>query len=259
MPSLSAIVIARNEERHIANCLGTLTWADEIVVLDSFSVDATVEVAGHFGAKVHQRAFTNFSDQRNAAMLLAQGDWILFVDADERCTPGLAEEVRLRIHGGGADPDLPRGFWIPRRNFILGKWIKHAGWYPDHQLRLMLRGQAIYDEAREVHEFPTVQGKVDYLTQALIHHNYEKLSQLLAKQDFYSTYEARTMHGKGIRPRPQNYVLQPLREFKRRYFEWQGYKDGLHGLFLCTIMAWFNFVTYVKLARVSTNRQRISE
>ncbi len=250
MPSLSAIVITRNEERHIAECLSTLTWADEIVVLDSFSTDATVEIARQYTSRVHQRAFTNFSDQRNAAMLLAQGDWILFVDADERCIPELAQEVRLKIHDRLDEPDRPRGFWIPRRNYILGKWIKHAGWYPDHQLRLLMRGQATYDATREVHEFPIVQGKVDYLSSPFVHYNYEKLSQLLAKQDFYSSYEARTMHGKGIKPKPQNYVLQPVREFKRRYVEWQGYKDGLHGLFLCATMAWFTFVTYVKLARL---------
>ncbi|MDO8671557.1 MAG: glycosyltransferase family 2 protein [Dehalococcoidia bacterium] len=250
MPSLSAVVITRNEERHIADCLGTLTWADEIVVLDSCSTDATVKIAGRFTNQVHQRAFTNFSDQRNAALMLAQSDWILFVDADERCTPELAKEVRLNIHDRPDDPDLPRGFWIPRRNFILGKWIKHAGWYPDHQLRLLMRGQASYDATREVHEFPIVPGKVDYLSNPIIHYNYERLSQLLAKQNYYSTYEARTMHGKGIRPKPQNFVLQPVREFKRRYIEWEGYKDGLHGLFLSATMAWFSLVTYVKLARM---------
>jgi len=245
MPSISAIVITRNEERHLQACLESLRWADEIVVLDSLSTDRTVEVARRFTDKVFQREFVNFPQQRNAAVELAGGDWVFFLDADERVTPQLAREIQRAV----ATTELA-GYLVPRQNIILGRWMKYAGWSPDYQLRLFQRDKGRYDERREVHETVILDGRAGYLKNAIVHYNYESVRQLFARQNRYSRLEARALYSSGIRAKPQNFILQPLREFKRRYINWRGYRGGLLGLFLCLVMAWYSFTTYVKLARM---------
>lgn len=237
------VVLTKNEERNIAACLGSVQWADELIVLDSFSEDATVEIARIFGAKVYQRQFVNYPDQRNAALELAEGDWVLFIDADERATPELAAEVRRVIEN-----EPPVGWWVPRKNYIFGRWTRHAGWSPDYQLRLFRRHRARYDEAREVHELVILDGEAGYLESALIHYNYDNVAQFFARQGLYTDYEARAMFKRGVRVKPQNFILQPLREFRRRYISLEGYRDGLHGLLLSSLMAYYELVKYVKLA-----------
>lgn len=245
MVTLTGAVICNNEELDIAACLESLGWVDELLVLDSGSTDRTVEIARRYTSLVDYHPFASFPNQRNTALERAHGRWILFVDADEQVTPELAQEIRAVL-----EQDTYAGFWIPRRNIILGKWIKHAGWYPDHQLRLFRRDLGRYDETREVHELLDLAGEAGRLSNPFVHVNYRGIGEFLAKQGFYSTYEARTMHRRGVRARPRNFVLQPWREFYRRYIGLHGYRDGLHGLFLCTVLAWYNLVTYVKLTRL---------
>ena len=236
---LAAVVLTRNEEHNIADCLGSLAWADQLLVLDSNSTDGTVELAQRAGANVQQRAFVNYADQRNAALDLVQADWVFFVDADERATPELASEVRTAIESSSIV-----GWWVPRRNLIWGKWIQHAGWYPDYQLRLLKRGSARYDVARPVHEVVLLDGPEGWLKNPLIHHNYQTVGQFLRKQDAYATFEAHILREKAVHPRPHSLILQPLREFWRRYVTLQGYKDGGHGLALCCLMAYYTHLAY---------------
>lgn len=248
---LSAVVLTKNEENNIASCLESVQWADELIVLDSFSEDATVEIARSLGAKVYQRHFVNYPDQRNAAIGFAGGDWVFFIDADERATPELAAEVRRVIEN-----ESPVGWWVPRKNYIFGRWTRHAGWYPDHQLRLFRRHRARYDETREVHELVILDGETGYLENALIHYNYDNLVQFFARQNLYTEYEARAMFKQEIRAQPQNFILQPLREFRRRYISLEGYKDGFHGLLLSCLMAYYELVKYVKLRRMWLEKRR---
>ncbi len=245
MAGLSVIILTRNEERHIADCLRSVDWADEVIVLDSLSEDRTVEIARSMGAIIHQRPFLNYADQRNAALDLVDNDWVFFIDADERATPELAAEVRRVI----AEEKMA-GWWVPRRNYIFGKWIRHAGWYPDYQLRLLLRGLARYDQAREVHELVILEGETGYLKNTLLHYNYDTLAEFMARQDVYTDYEAKILYDQGIRPKWRNFILQPLRELKRRYISLEGYKDGFHGLLLSLLMAYYNFVMYCRLRQL---------
>ena len=247
MASLTAIVITKDEERHVRACLSGLTWADEVIVLDSFSTDRTVEIARQLIDKVFQHPFISFPDQRNAALGLASKDWVFFVDADERLTPELIAEIRQKI---SEIPPSYAGYWMPRRNIILGKWIRYAGWFPDYQLRLVQRSKARYDEARKVHEVVVLQGSASYLTNPCIHFNYEFVGQLFSRQHRYAALEARTLFEAGRRAKPHNFVLQPLREFRRRYILLRGWRDGFHGLFLSLLMAWYQFLVYIKLARI---------
>jgi len=242
---LSAIVLAQNEERNIVDCLRTLSWADEVLVLDSGSEDATVALAQKMGARVETRPFDNFPRQRNAALELARGEWAFFVDADERATEELAGEVREAIAQEEAD-----GFWVPRRNYIFGRLIRYAGWYPDYQLRLFRRHKGWYDESREVHELVVLDGPQGHLENPLIHYNYEDIGQFIERQNRYTEMEAAYLFRGGTRAKMRNFILQPCREFKRRYVTLQGYKDGRHGLLLSLLLAYYEGVKYLKLWRL---------
>jgi (heptosyl)LPS beta-1,4-glucosyltransferase len=239
--------LARNESAHIVDCIETLRFADDIVVFDSFSEDTTVELAQKAGVKVLQHAFKNYADQRNAALdaVKNQTDWVLFVDADERVTPELAAEIRSAMQRSGY-----AGWRIPRNNFIFGKLTRGAGWYPDYQTRLLKVGSARYDPERQVHELVQLDAAEGTMTQHFIHYNYRDVAQFVAKQQRYSAYDARIMFEEGIRPKPQNYVLQPLRHFWWRFITLKGYQDGWHGLHLSLMMSWYELRKYWLLRRL---------
>jgi (heptosyl)LPS beta-1,4-glucosyltransferase len=258
MTQISAIVLTKDEAKHIGECLDTLVWADERIVVDSFSTDLTVSIAHQRGAIVHQRTFINYADQRNAALRLTSCDWVFFVDADERVTPELANEIKLRIdknENDGTSNSQPVGFWIPRKNIIFGRWIRHTGWYPDYQLRLMRRDRACYDMDREVHELVLLEGPAAHLKHVLVHFNYDTLSQFRYKQQMYVRYDSKILFKQGVRARPHQFVLQPLREFYRRYIMLQGYKDGAHGLFLSLLMTYYEWTKYLALWRLQRGRE----
>ena len=242
-PTVTAVVLTKNEARHIGACLATLAWADEQLVVDSGSRDATVDLARAAGARVIVHPFRDFAAQRNFALDQVATEWVLFVDADERVTPELAAEIRRAT----SDPLGPAGYWIPRRNIILGRWMRHTGWSPDYQLRLFRPDRGRYAPERPVHETVDLDGPVGYLTEPFIHLNYERLSQFLVKQIHYSRLEARRLWAAGQRPRLRSLIGQPLREFQRRYIIWQGYRDGSHGALLSGLLAWFTLVTYLRL------------
>jgi glycosyltransferase involved in cell wall biosynthesis len=240
---LTAVILTLNEEKHIEACIKSLNWADEVVVFDSFSQDKTVELAKGVEAKVFQSRFQNYAQQRNAALDNIQTDWVFFVDADERGTPELAEEIREVI---AARPEA--GWYVPRHNYIFGRLTKGAGWFPDYQLRLFKYGLVRYE--RPVHEIAIVDGEIGYLQSPLIHHNYENKSHFQAKQRAYTDYDAGILKEKGIRPKPYTYLLQPLRHFWWRFVTLKGYQDGLHGLRLSTYMAYYEWVKYWKLGQL---------
>jgi len=249
MTLLTAVVLTRNEAHNICDCLDTLAWADDLVVLDSFSTDETVELAKSKGATVFQHPFHDYASQRNRGLELVDSEWVFFVDADEQASPELAREVREVIVKRSE-----AGWWVPRKNYIFGKWIRHTGWYPDYQLRLLKRGKAHYDPSREVHEVVILDGEAGHLQNTLTHYNYQTVRQFLTRQRVYTDYEAGILFSQGVRPKPQNYILQPLREFWRRYVTWQGYLDGGHGLLLSLLMAYFNGVMYIHLRQLWRQR-----
>jgi len=244
--SLAAIVLTRNEEQHLPDCLRSLAWAPERIVFDSFSTDRTVALAEAGGARVVQRVFDNYAGQRQAALGATHADWVLFVDADERATPALAAEVTRAL-------DRPEpGWWIPRDNYIFGRLTRAAGWYPDYQLRLLRRALARYDPARPVHELvlldsATPAGRLEH---ALIHLNYETVSEFVLKQRDYARYDAGQLWAAGARARPHNFVLQPLRLFYWRWITLGGWRAGWHGLRLSLLMAYFEWQKYSELRRL---------
>ena len=245
---LAGVVLTRDEALHIGDCLDSLAWADERVILDDFSSDATVDIAMGRGARVVSHRLENFAAQRNAALDAVDADWVLFVDADERCTPALAEEVRRVI--GYDDSRARAGWWIPRHNYMIGHRMRGGGWYPDHQLRLLRRDRARYDLNRPVHELVLLDGQAGYLKNPLIHYNYDTVAQFRQKMGRYTAYEAQILHQQGVRVRPWTYLTMPLREFWRRFVTLRGYRDHLYGLLFCGLMAWYTLETYLRLRKL---------
>lgn len=242
-PHLSAIILTLNEAEHIQDCIQSLAWADDCVVFDSYSQDGTVAIAQNAGATVLQSKFENYAQQRNAALAAVQTDWVFFVDADERGTAELETEIR---HVIANQPEM--GWYVPRHNYIFGKLTHGAGWFPDYQLRLFKHGKVRYE--RPVHELAVVDGDIGNLQAPLIHYNYRDVDHFRAKQRAYTDYDAGILKQDGIRPKPRNFVLQPLRHFYWRYVTLDGYKDGLHGLRLSLYMTYYEWVKYRKLAQL---------
>jgi (heptosyl)LPS beta-1,4-glucosyltransferase len=242
---LSVVILTLNEENNIAACIESVNWADEVVVFDAESSDRTREIAASAGAVVRQHPFSNYADQRQAALDRSEATWVFFVDADERATPELAAEVRRVIAGGEAV-----GYWVPRRNFMFGRWIRGGGWYPDYQLRLLRPDRARYDPNREVHEIVVLDGPAGYLENPLTHYNYDTVAQFRAKQNRYINFEAKILGDAGVRPKPYTYVTMPLREFWRRFVTLKGYRDGRYGLLLAGLMSYYTLLTYLRLRRL---------
>ncbi|HEX2033867.1 MAG TPA: glycosyltransferase family 2 protein [Chloroflexota bacterium] len=243
---ISAVVLTLNEAAHIEPCLRTLRWAGEVLVVDCGSTDGTPELARGQGARVLHRAWQGWASQRNFALGEITRPWVFFVDADERVPAELAREIQAAV-AEAERAGTPAGFWVPRQNLILGTWMRYAGWSPDYQLRLFRRDRGRYDPARPVHELVLLDGADGHLENRLVHHNYHSWRQLWAKQCRYAREEAAAMHAQAVRVKPQNFVLQPVREFRRRYWTLEGYRAGRLGLALCTLLAVANFMTYVHL------------
>lgn len=233
-PSLTAIMLARNEARHLPGCLESLlSLTDQLLVVDSGSTDATVKIATSYGARVVTHPFRGFASQRNHAIDLASAsDWILFIDPDERLTPRLVDEIQQTVATSAA---RIAGYFIPRRNIAFGRELRGGGWFPDYQARLIRTGHGRYDPAREVHEIVLFDGDTGRLTEPLIHINYESRLEVLQRQRAYTLRQAAS--GMIPPPKPVSWVSRPAREFVRRFVKLHGYRDGLDGLFLASVMA----------------------
>ncbi len=253
---LSVAIIARDEQRHIGACLESLhTLADvvaleTVVLLDSRSCDATGTIAAAHGARVYHEPWRGFPAQRNRALHLCRGGWVLFLDADERVTAELCHELAHLLQAQHAQPEAPAspvGYWIPRHNSFFGRVVRGGGWYPDRQLRLLRRGAAHYDEACLVHETARLAGTAGSLHGHLFHENIEHVQEFWQKQSRYAVEQARTLALAGRRFRWRNLAGAPARELWRRYVLLAGWRDGATGLVLCGSLAWFELVTFITL------------
>lgn len=248
---LSVAIPAKNEERYIGGCIESVAGlADEVLILiDPQSGDRTSEICRSWGARVEPYSFVSFAHMRNRALDLADHPWVFFLDADERATAELRAEIAQVIQNEpeAADPQAIVGYWIPRHNLFFGRPVRHAGWYPDHQLRLLWRARARYPEDQRVHEVVELEGTTEPLSGHMIHHNIDKLAEFRAKQRRYARLEAQMLWEQGRRARPRHLLTQPLREFYRRYVTLSGWRDGWLGLFLCAAMGYYLGWTHAHL------------
>jgi len=246
--ALSVIVIARNEAARIRLCLDAVGWAEELVVVDDDSTDATAEIARASGARVIVRPMRDgFGEQKAFALAQARWPWVLSVDADEVVTPALRSEIEAALAASSSCV----GYRIPRLTTYLGRPIRHCGWYPLPVLRLFRRDRARFTDAL-VHEEALVDGPVGDLHADLLHDSYDSLAVHAAKTRLYSGYEARMLERRGMRHGGLRswwlLVLRPAWIFVRKYLGQSGWREGWHGLVLCALAAFGVFVANVRLA-----------
>lgn len=239
---LSLVVSVFNGEDVLEGCLESAKFADEIVVINNSSTDKTLEIAQKYTTKILTRPNNPMLNiNKNFGFAKAKGDWILCLDADERVSEDLKEEIKEQIQNSEVN-----GYFIPRKNVIFGKWIEHTGWYPDHQLRLFRNGKGKFEE-KHVHEMVKVTGRVEYLKNNLVHYNYTTVSQFLQKIQLYAPNEADNLIEGGYKFTWQDALRFPLKEFLSRFFAREGYKDGFHGLMLSLLMAFYHLVVFVNI------------
>jgi glycosyltransferase involved in cell wall biosynthesis len=248
---LSVVVSAFNEELKIEDCLRSVSFADEIIVIDNTSSDKTVEIAKKYTPKIFTKPNNLMLNvNKNFGFSKASGDWFLSLDADERITPELQREIVRVINNSKAN-----GYWIPRKNIIFGKWIKYTGWYPDYQLRLVKKGKGKFP-AKHVHEMIKVEGKTEKLTNPMVHYNYDGIFQFLRKMEIYVESESKNLVKEGYGLKVEDAINFPLKEFLSRFFAREGYKDGLHGLVLSLLMAFYHLAVFVRLWEIEGFRER---
>jgi glycosyltransferase involved in cell wall biosynthesis len=255
MSKISVCLATYNEEKNIKACLVSVKpLADEVVVVDGRSTDKTVKIINslHWDKpKIKLIIRENplmFHLNKQKAFDAAGGDWILYLDADERVTPALSKEILQATKSTSQRVNESRvnGYWIPRKNIIFGKWIKNSFWYPDYQLRLFKRGLA-YLPCRSVHEQPKLKGKTGYLKKPLVHHNYQTVAEYVSKiNKLYSENDARLYLKKGKKIQWHDALRLPFKEFLATFFARKAYQDGLHGLVLSLLQSFSALVTFAK-------------
>jgi glycosyltransferase involved in cell wall biosynthesis len=242
MPRLSVYVIAYNEAEKLEAALRSVAWADEIVVADSFSTDATAEIAARHAHRVLQVPFAGFGKLRNDVLAQLTGDWVFSLDADERCTEAAAAEIRRTIE----QPDAHDAYRVPRRNYFFGRWIEHSGWYPDYrQPQLFRRGKLRYtDDA--VHETYVLDGTLGTLTEPIAQVPFRNLEQILHKAQRYSTLGVARLEQSGKRPSMGSALLHGLGAFFRHYVLRAGLLDGWAGFVIALSNLEGTFYRYAK-------------
>jgi len=243
MHKVTAIIPCKNEAHNIEAVLQSVSWCSEIMVVDSFSADSTVELAKKYTSRIIESEYINSASQKNRAIPLAQSEWILLVDADERVTEELKEEIQKILSADSIEYDA---FWIYRKNFFLGQEIKYSGWQRDKVIRLFKRDCCRYEE-KEVHAEIVTSGKVGKLKSKLLHNTYKNIFHYLEKWDRYSTWGANEAAKKAVEPNLFHFIIKPCFRFFKHYVIDLGFLDGYAGLIICSLAAKGVFIRYVKL------------
>ncbi len=240
---LSVTVITKNEAVNIEDCLRSVGWAQEIVVVDQYSTDGTADMAKGLGARVYQESWKGFARQKNSALDKATGDWILSLDADERIPVPLKEEIEETI----GRKDAFHGYSIARKNYFSGQWIRHGGWSPDYCLRLFKKETGRFEE-RAVHEKVLVEGPTGYLKNPLEHYTYRSVADYLIRMERYSRLAALELQEAKRPPLWSALTLRPAFTFLNMYLLRGGFLDGKKGLFLAASYAYYTFLKYYRFS-----------
>jgi glycosyltransferase involved in cell wall biosynthesis len=241
---ISAVVVCGNEEANLADCLESVRWCDEMVVVESLSTDRTPEIARRYTERVISRAWAGYVAQKQFALEQATGDWILSLDADERCSPELREAIRAALASPQADEVA--GFEVRRHVFYLGRWIDHGGWYPDWKLRVVRRGRARW-VGSDPHDRLEADGPVGRLEADLVHHTYRDFAQQLRTVDRFSEVVAEGWLEQGRRFSLLDALFHPPAKFLECYVWKRGFLDGWPGFVIAATSAFYVFAKQVKL------------
>lgn len=249
---ISVYVIAYNEEEKIEEALRSVTWADEVVVVDSFSTDGTVEIARRYTDRIVQVPFGGFGKLRNDAVAHTAHDWIFSLDADERCTPQARDEILSVVR----DPGAADAYYVPRRNLFLGRWIRHCDWYPDYRQPQLFRRGALRYREEEVHEGFDVSGRIGYLKSDIFQVPFADLAKLIEKMNRYSSLGAEKLAGRGVRGGMGKALAHGIAGFLRVFLLKKGFLDGWPGFVIALSNFESSFYKYAKLRELGDRGKR---
>ncbi len=246
--SISALLIVYNEITHISEVIDNIDFADEIIVIDSYSTDGTLEKLKNFSnVKTIQRPFKNFADQRNFAINQAQCEWILFIDADERITTELKDEIRDTVNS-----DTPiAGFMFKRKMYFNNKVINYSGFQTDTTYRLFKNGSVKYQEDKIVHEMPIINGKSDILKHTMLHYSISSSDDYKEKMVTYAKLKALELFNKGKKASALHFIFRPIYKFITNYIVRLGFLDGIEGFQLSYLGAYGVYYRYLELRRLT--------
>ncbi|MBV6340278.1 glycosyltransferase family 2 protein [Candidatus Magnetobacterium casense] len=237
---VSVVIVTKNEELNIAGALESACMAQEIVIVDDYSTDRTVDICRAYNARVYQNHWQGFAQQKQLAIDHAQGPWVFLLDSDERVTPALVQELGQVLTEAAYD-----GFYVPRKNFFLGKWIKHGGWWPDNTLRLFKKDKA-HMHQRQVHEKVLLDGRTGNLRNPIEHYSYKDISDFIRRMDVYTALAAEEVVKAPVRSYAFAFTLKPLAMFLKMYAMRLGFLDGVRGFILAVLYAFYTFLKYLK-------------
>lgn len=243
-PTLTVCIVARNEAANIAECVRSAGFADEVLVLDSGSNDRTAEIARDAGARVEITDWPGYGPQQNRGIDMARGDWVFSLDADERITAELAEEIRAALARAEYD-----GYDVPRRSLFLTRFMRHSGWWPDRTRRLVRRDRGRFT-THEIHANLQVDGRVGNLTAPIVHYSYRDLSSVLEKMNRYSSGSARDLHRQGRSGSLGSAIAHGFWAFVRTYVLKLGVLDGAEGFMVAVVNAETSYYKHLKLAEI---------
>ena len=242
MNKITAIIPTFNEEHNIVGAIQSVAFADEIIIVDSFSSDQTINLAKPLATKIIQKEYKNSASQKNWAIPQAKYDWILLIDADERITPKLAQEIQQILRYNISES----GFWIYRQNHFMGKKVHFSGWQYDKVIRLFKKNKCRY-ESKNVHAEITTKGKIGFLKNKIHHNTFLYIKDYLLKIDRYAQWQSKDYdHITGILT-PYHFIIKPIMRFVKHYFIQLGILDGLTGLTISIIQSYAVFLRYIKL------------
>jgi glycosyltransferase involved in cell wall biosynthesis len=248
--SVSVYILTYNNRRTIERCLKSLCWAEELIVVDSFSNDGTFEICQRYTDKIYRREWKGHRDQYQYAADLTTRDWIMFVDADEEVPSELVEEIRgeLKREGEGVD-----GFFIYRQTYYLGRWIRYGGWYPDGEIRLYRRNRGRWEGG--LHAKIVVDGRVANLKNQYLHYTYRDISDQIQTIDKYSEMAAKDLAESGKKFSLFKLLFHPPFRFIKEYLLKLGFRDGLPGLIIIVSTMYYVFIKYAKLWELTISKK----
>jgi glycosyltransferase involved in cell wall biosynthesis len=250
MEKTSAYIITKNVQKHIKACIESLSWADEIIIIDDLSTDKTAEFAKASGAKVIEHKFEYFGAQRNFALSTLTHNWVICLDSDERISPQLKSEILKTLQ----TPPTADIYLAPRKSMFINKWIMHSGWYPDYRHPILFNKTKAKYKDQLVHEDIDYKGdKVGYFKGDILHYSYDSIKHFIKKSDQYSDLSAQQMFKKGKRAKVHNFIINPLNSFLKMYIFKRGFLDGKTGLILALLYSsFYTLMKYTKLWELQT-------
>jgi len=245
---VTAYTLTFNEARQLRAVLESVKWADEIIVVDSFSTDGTVEIAREFGAKIISEKFCGFGKLRNLALAAAKHDWLFSIDADERCAPEFVDELRETL----VEPEHA-AYFVPRRNTFLGRPVRFGGMYPDYRQPQVFDRRRFQYREDLVHEGFNCDGSVGYFKHPIWQHPFPTLAVVMAKNEKYTSLMAQRYFAAGRRAGPAHLAFHPLGGFVKKFFFQQGFREGVPGFLIAALHGYYTFIKYAKLWELQHN------